>query len=223
MPINFRTAVPLILAIVIVISCGERDAVPADHPMWDWNVEESEPPEGSPAEGPSVDEPLRPPPIDDPLREEETETQTAARTGQNGTAVPGAAQRPAQGSGRGLDGEYRLARVEGEALPATVDRRPGCEIQIVSGTLAVERGEFRFRSVSREICDGRGRDEHTHRAVGRVARDEASEFALESTDGEAFGTAHGTRSDDRLVIHRVAHEGGAVDVQWEFRKMKDER
>jgi hypothetical protein len=223
MPMNFRVAAPLILAIVLSVSCGERDAVPADHPLWDWDVEETEAPEGSPEEGPSVDEPSQSPPVDDPLRDEETETQTAARTGQDGSAVPGATQRPAPGPGRRLDGEYRLARVEGEALPVTVDRRPGCEIQIVSGTLAVERGEFRFSSVSREICDGRGPDDHTHRAVGRVAREEASEFALESTDGEAFGTAHGTRSDDRLVIHRVAHEGGAVDVQWEFRKAKGER
>jgi hypothetical protein len=76
---NFRTAVPLILAIGIVISCGERDAVPADHPLWDWNVEETEAPEGSPAEEPSVDEPSQSPPIDDPLRDEE-KSPTATRS-----------------------------------------------------------------------------------------------------------------------------------------------
>jgi hypothetical protein len=218
MPMNFRPAIPLILSIALVISCGEREAVPADHPLWDWNVEETEQPGETPAEGPSVDEPSQPPPIDDPLQDEETETQTASRAEQDGRAAP--AQRPSRAPGSRLAGEYRLASVEGEALPATVDRRPGCEIQIVAGTLAVERGEFSFSSVSREICNGRNADDQTHRAVGRVARDEGSEFALESTDGEAFGTAHGTRSDDRLVIHRVAHEGGGVDVQWEFRLLR---
>lgn len=217
---NFRPAIPLILAIALVISCGEREAVPADHPLWDWDVEETEAPDGTPAEGPAVDEPSQPPPIDDPLRDEEGETQTASRTGQDGRAATGGTQLPAPAPGSRLAGEYRLASIEGEALPATVDRRPGCEIQIVSGTLAVARGEFSFSSVSREICNGRNADDQTHRAVGRVAREEGSEFALESTDGEAFGTAHGTRSDDRLVIHRVAHEGGAVDVQWEFRLLR---
>lgn len=213
---NFRVAAPLLLAILLSISCGEREAVPADHPLWDWDVEETEQPGETPAEGPSVDEPSQPPPIDDPLRDEETETQTASGPRQDGRAAPGGTQPPAPASGSRLAGEYRLARVEGEALPATVDRRPGCEIQIVAGTLAVARGEFSFSSVSREICDGRNADDQTHRAVGRVTREEGSEFALESTDGQAFGMAHGTRSDDRLVIHRVAHEGGAVDVQWEF-------
>lgn len=217
---NFRTAVPLILAIVLVISCGEREAVPADHPLWDWNVEEIDASDGPPAEGPSVDEPLQTPPIDDPLRDEETEAQTVTGAVQERRVDPGGTARSTPAPGSRLAGEYRLARVEGEALPATVDRRAGCEIQIVSGTLTVARGEFRFSSVSREICDARAPDDHTHRAVGRVARDEGSEFALESTDVEAFGIAHGTRSDDRLVIHRVAHEGGALDVQWEFRLVR---
>jgi hypothetical protein len=217
MLMNRRSAFLSILTLALVLACGERGAVPADHPLWDWDVKDAEEAEGAPENDPSVDEPSQPP-QSDPLRDEETVTQTAARG--SARVAPGETQRAAPASGTRLAGEYRLASVEGETLPATVDRRPGCEIQIVSGTLAVERGEFSFSSVSREICNGRNLDDQTHRAVGRVTREEGSEFALESSDGEAFGIAHGTRSDDRLVIHRVAHEGGAVDVQWEFRLLR---
>ena len=96
------------------------------------------------------------------------------------------------------------------------DSRPGCQIEVVSGSLTIaESSRFNFSTDTRETCNGEITTEDVWEAKGTVARS-GSELHFEGASGENFGTADGVVVSGGLRIDSFATEAGTEPVNWKF-------
>jgi hypothetical protein len=118
----------------------------------------------------------------------------------------------------GLQGVYRLAQVDGATLPAVVERRGGCEVRAVHGTLSLEAGGFSFSGTTQEVCGAATRPPASHRAEGRYARDGAT-VRFTAGAGSVFGSATAQILSGRaLQVTGVTAAGRTRSVVLEFRR-----
>ncbi|HEV2149438.1 MAG TPA: hypothetical protein VGR37_18695 [Longimicrobiaceae bacterium] len=118
----------------------------------------------------------------------------------------------------GIQGVYRLMQVNGSTLPAVVDRRGGCEVRAVHGTLSLEEGGFSFSGTTQEVCGATTRPPVAHRAEGRYARDGAT-VRFTAGAATAFGSATGQVLDERtLQVTDVTAGGRTRTLALEFRR-----
>ncbi|HEX2190023.1 MAG TPA: hypothetical protein VHG51_14045 [Longimicrobiaceae bacterium] len=118
----------------------------------------------------------------------------------------------------GIQGVYRLVQVGGSTLPAPVERRGGCEVRAVQGTLALEEGGFTFSGTTQEVCGATVRPAVVHRAEGRYDRDGAA-VRFTAGAGTAFGSAGAQLLDERtLLVTEVAAGGRTRATALEFRR-----
>lgn len=136
---------------------------------------------------------------------------------------PGDVEAPARDdalSGAGplhLEGRYRLVRVDGDSLPARVDRRPGCSLELVYGALTLRADRFYFTDTTRERCEGETPRQESWIAQGRYETSgETLRFHPDS--GTAFGAAEGVRGAGagELLLLRLHTEAGPEEVEWLF-------
>lgn len=221
-----RTFAPICLVIVLLaVACGE-DAV----------VEQ---PEGE-------DVPLRedasPAPPNDPISEDvgrlleyevdqdpapaTTDSKAPSKPATPEPSQPNDSTSPETRRGNGppeqtesaLAAGYDLATVDGKGLPAVTDTRPSCQIEIVSGHLAIDRSSrFELKTVTRERCNGRITAEDSWDAMGTVQRN-GSALRFEGSSGDAFGEAQGRLDAGAITITSVSTEGGVEQVNWKFVK-----
>lgn len=118
----------------------------------------------------------------------------------------------------GIQGVYRLMEVNDSTLPAVVDRRGGCLVRAVHGTLSLEQGGFTFSGTTQEVCGATTRPPVSHTAEGRYTRDGAS-VRFTAGAGTAFGSATGQLLDERtLQVTDLAAGGRTRTVALEFRR-----
>lgn len=111
------------------------------------------------------------------------------------------------------DGRYRLVRAGGDSLPALVDRRPGCSVQLVYGALTLDEGRFYFTDTTREGCQGEAPRQESWIAQGTVeASGETLRFHPDS--GTAFSAAEGLFRGAEIRLLRLHTEEGTEEVDW---------
>lgn len=116
------------------------------------------------------------------------------------------------------EGRYTMVAAGDDSLPASVDWRPGCRLQITAGALTLQDRRFAFTSTARELCDGQAAGRvATHEARGTYAVDRGSLF-LSTEQGTAFGVAKGDVSDDGLRLRQLETNSGPKEVEWVFRR-----
>lgn len=111
------------------------------------------------------------------------------------------------------EGRYRLVRAGGDSLPALLDRRPGCSVQLVYGALTLQEGRFYFTDTTRERCEGEDSRQESWIAQGTVeALGETLRFHPDS--GTAFSAAEGLFRGAEIRLLRLHTEGGIEEVDW---------
>lgn len=111
------------------------------------------------------------------------------------------------------EGRYRLVRAGGDSLPALLDRRPGCSVQLVYGALTLQEGRFYFTDTTRERCEGEDSRQESWIAQGTVeALGETLRFHPDS--GTAFSAAEGLFRGAEIRLLRLHTEGGTEEVDW---------
>lgn len=118
----------------------------------------------------------------------------------------------------GIQGVYRLVQVGDSVLPAPLERRGGCVVRAVQGTLSLQEGGFTFSGTTQEACGAGVRPAVVHRAEGRYERDGAA-VRFSAGAGSAFGSATAQLLDERtLQVTEVAARGRTRPVTLEFRR-----
>ena len=113
------------------------------------------------------------------------------------------------------EGRYRLVTADGDSLPALLDHRPGCSLQLVYGALTLQRDHFYFTDTTRERCEGQPPRQESWIAQGRY-RVAGDTLRFQPDSGTAFGAAEGLLADGRIRLRRLHAEGGAQEVDWLF-------
>jgi hypothetical protein len=117
-----------------------------------------------------------------------------------------------------LAGSFRVVRLDGQPLPATMHRAARCEVQLVAGTLVLADNEFRFESRTRELCDGTPGQQQNLQATGLLVR-EGERLRMETRQGNAFAHAEARISGNQIIIDRVLGEPGEYRVEWILQPM----
>lgn len=113
------------------------------------------------------------------------------------------------------EGRYRLVRADGDSLPALLDHRPGCSVQLVYGALTLQENRFYFTDTTRERCEGETPRQESWIAQGTYeTAGETLRFHPDS--GTAFGAAEGIHGDDEIRLRRLRTEQGVEEVDWLF-------
>lgn len=116
-----------------------------------------------------------------------------------------------------LAARYRLAYVEGEPLPVTIDENPDCRVELVQGELRIrEDRSFELTASSRTTCGGELINDDRRQAEGRV--DPAGDrLHFEATSGEFFAAAQGSFTDNgHINVDTLEFGGEAQPVDWRF-------
>lgn len=114
-----------------------------------------------------------------------------------------------------LSDTYRLARVEGEPLPAVIGDGPDCVLQVVAGELVILGEGFVLQTRTQEVCAGRIENEETQRSSGSITVSGATIRFEGSVEGE-FGFALGRLDGRSLVIFEIGAEADPQSVEWVF-------
>lgn len=134
-------------------------------------------------------------------------------------ADDGPAAHPDSASGTTIparwEGRYRLVQAGGDSLPALLDHRPGCSLQLVYGALTIQAERFYFTDTTHERCEGETPRQELRIAQGSyVTRGETLRFHPDS--GTAFGAAEGVHGEDEIRLRRLHTETGTEEVDWLF-------
>jgi hypothetical protein len=106
-----------------------------------------------------------------------------------------------------LYGVYVLRQVAGGAIPGPADSVGGCAVNVVSGTLSLERGRFTWTETQQRTCGG-SRDTRALRAAGGFSVSVAS--LTMSADSGAFATGVGTfLGHGQLEVRQLGGGAGA--------------
>ena len=125
-------------------------------------------------------------------------------------------------------GRYELVTVNGSGLPATTaEGPPGCQLQIVGGTLDLMGGapsgpdRFRLRTRTRRLCGAevRNRASYETRGGAVVVDDRIRLSGEDPGPGAIAGAAGRLQPGGTVVITRVTGEGGEQSVRWEFHRL----
>lgn len=113
------------------------------------------------------------------------------------------------------EGRYRLVSADGDSIPALLDRRPGCSLQLVYGALTLQADHFYFTDTTHERCEGETSRQESWIAQGTYqAAGETLRFNPDS--GTAFGAAEGVLGDGEIRLRRLHTEEGTEEVDWLF-------
>jgi hypothetical protein len=135
----------------------------------------------------------------------------------SGEAVPAQAgpERPPEAH---MEGQYALAAVEGQTLPATIERDERCRTEIVDGALRVEAGRFAFQNRVREVCGPLEPAEPAMHAAGGTVMIDGDRVVLEADVGQAFSRAEGVADESSITLRRLSTQEGSITVNWRFER-----
>ncbi len=114
------------------------------------------------------------------------------------------------------EGMYKLASVQGEALPMVMDMTTECDTRLMNGTLDLKNGQFRFESNTEESCKGEPGKGEKHEATGSY-RLEGKQIFLNIRYGDALGDASGiVEAGNRLRLQQIGNGEEQQTVDWVF-------
>lgn len=116
-----------------------------------------------------------------------------------------------------LAGRYRLALVEGESPPVTIDENPDCKVELVRGDLQIRNDQsFELMAESRTTCGGELINTDRRQAEGTVERS-GDRLRFEAASEEIFATAVGTfTSGGHIDVDGLEFGGESTTVDWRF-------
>lgn len=125
------------------------------------------------------------------------------------------ASAPVETAPEAWEGRYRLVTANGDSLPALLDHRPGCSVQLVYGALTLHEDRFYFTDTTRERCEAEASRQESRIAQGTYeVAGETLRFRPDS--GAAFGAAEGVLGDGRIRLRGLPTEAGAEETDWLF-------
>jgi hypothetical protein len=120
-----------------------------------------------------------------------------------------------------MEGNYFLVFADGSGLPAIMEQRNGCHVEVLDGSLRVEAGRFAFQNRVREVCGGVPGDLVMHAAGGTVILD-GNQVTLQADVGDAFAEATGVADEQSILIQRMGTDAGVQNVSWRFDRLGPE-
>lgn len=125
---------------------------------------------------------------------------------------------PTRPAAAGIEGMYELTGVNGAELPAAVQERDGCRVEVLEGALRMEAERFAFQNRTREVCRDGGSPEPVLHSAGGTYEVRDRNVILRADVGEAFTEARGTADETTVTLERLSTEAGSENVTWQFER-----